>query len=151
MSQTRRTLVRLGATLAPALNDVIGGQVPLFFGNLASTLQHIQSGRLRPLAVTGAKRSQALPEVPTVAEAGLPGYEIYEWNGLFAPAGTPDAVVQRLAAAVQKALATPEVQFKIAALGGEPFAGGTAEAGKFVRDQSAQMAALIRERGITAE
>jgi tripartite-type tricarboxylate transporter receptor subunit TctC len=77
----------------PALNDVIGGQVPLFFGNLASTLQHIQSGRLRALAVTSGKRAAMLPDVPTLAEAGLAGAEIYEWNAVFAPAGTPEPVL----------------------------------------------------------
>ena len=78
----------------PALNDVIGGQVPLFFGNIASTLQHIQSGKLRALAVTSAKRSSILPDVPTLAESGVSGSVIYEWNALFAPAGTPEPVVQ---------------------------------------------------------
>lgn len=135
----------------PALNDVIGGQVPLFFGNLASTLQHIQSGRLRSLAVTGAKRSPALPQVPTVAEAGLPGYQSYEWNGLFAPVGTPEPVIGRLASSVRQALAAPEVQARIAALGGEPLAGGPAEADRFVREQAALMSTLIRERGIAPE
>ncbi len=81
---------------APALNDVIGGQVPVFFGNLASTLHHVQTGKLNPIAVTSAKRSAILPNVPTMAEAGVAGYEVYEWNALFAPVGTPDAVIARL-------------------------------------------------------
>ena len=80
----------------PALNDVIGGQVPLFFGNLASTLPHIQGGKLRALAVTSAKRSPILPDVPTLAEAGVSGAEVYEWNAVFVPAGTPEAVVGKL-------------------------------------------------------
>ena len=75
----------------PALTDVIGGQVPVFFGNVASTLQYVKQGKLRPLAVSGKKRSAALPDVPTGAEAGLPGFEMYEWNGLFAPVGTPSS------------------------------------------------------------
>ena len=86
----------------PALNDVIGGQVPLFFGNLASTLQHVQSGKLKALAVTSGKRSAILPDVPTLNESGLKGTEIYEWNAVFVPAGTPDAVVNKLAAAFQQ-------------------------------------------------
>jgi tripartite-type tricarboxylate transporter receptor subunit TctC len=135
----------------PALNDVIGGQVPVFFGNLASTLQHVQSGRLRALAVTGSSRVKTVADLPTVAESGLPGYEIHEWNGLFAPAGTPDAIVQRLAAALQKAMAAPDVQARVASLGGEVFAGGQPEAERFVQGQTAKMATLIRERGIVPE
>lgn len=134
----------------PALNDVIGGQVPLFFGNLASTLPHIQSGKLRALAVTGKHRTKVL-DVPTVAESGLPGYEIYEWNGVFAPAAAQEAVVGKLAGAVQKVVASPEVLARIAALGGEPFSGGAAEADRFVRAQLATMAKLIRERKIVVE
>ena len=135
----------------PALNDVIGGQVPVFFGNVASTLQHVQSGKLRALAVTGRSRTGALPDVPTVAQAGVPGFEMYEWNGLFAPAGTPDAVVEKLSAAMRQALAAPEVRERIAALGGEPFQGGAAEADRFVNNELQRMARLIRERSVTVE
>jgi tripartite-type tricarboxylate transporter receptor subunit TctC len=103
----------------PALNDVIGGQVPVFFGNLASTLQHIQSGKLRALAVTSGKRTPILPDVPTLAEAGVPGAEVYEWNVVLAPAGTPEPVIAKLSAALQKALDAPEVKARIATLGGE--------------------------------
>jgi len=135
----------------PALNDVMGGQVPVFFGNVASTLQHIQSGKLRALAVTGRSRAKSLPDVPTVAQSGVPGFEIYEWNGLFAPVGTPDAVVKKLESAVRQALAAPEVQQRIAALGGEPFQGGSDEAAKFVGAELERMGRLIKERSITVE
>ena len=111
----------------PALNDVIGGQVPVFFGNLASTLQHIQGGKLRALAVTSGKRTPILPDVPTLAEAGVPGAEVHEWNVVLAPAGTPEAVVGKLSAALQKALDAPEVKARIATL----------EGGKFKRDSRA--------------
>jgi tripartite-type tricarboxylate transporter receptor subunit TctC len=103
----------------PALNDVIGGQVPLFFGNLASTLQHVQSGKLKALAVTSDKRSPILPDVPTLSESGLKGTEIYEWNAVFAPANTPEPVMKKLAAAFQQALDAPEVKARVAQLGGE--------------------------------
>ncbi|WP_119157655.1 tripartite tricarboxylate transporter substrate binding protein [Caldimonas tepidiphila] len=135
----------------PALNDVIGGQVPVFFGNVASTLQHIQSGKLRPLAVSGRTRSAALPDVPTGIQAGLPGFEIYEWNGLFAPAGTPDTVVDKLSKAVQHALQSPEVKGRIAALGGEPFQGGMDESAKFVSGELERMSKLIKDRSVTVE
>ncbi|MDO5625823.1 MAG: tripartite tricarboxylate transporter substrate binding protein [Pseudomonadota bacterium] len=135
----------------PALNDVIGGQVPLFFGNLAPTLAHIQSGKLRPLAVTSAKRSALLPDVPTLAEAGMKDAEVYEWNALFAPAGTPEAVVQRLADALQKALAAPEVQKRIAQLGGEVQQTSPEQARAFIQQQTARWADVIKARSISAD
>ncbi len=135
----------------PALNDVVGGQVPVFFGNLASTLGHIQGGRLRALAVTGAKRSAILPDVPALAEAGVNGAEVYEWNVVLAPAGTPDAVVAQLSAALQKALASPEVKARIAQLGGELQGGDADAAQRFVRGQMALWAKVVKERGIVLE
>jgi tripartite-type tricarboxylate transporter receptor subunit TctC len=135
----------------PALNDVVGGQVPVFFGNLASTLGHIQSGRLRALAVTGAKRSPILPEVPALAEAGVSGAEVYEWNVVLAPAGTPDAVVAKLSAALQKALESPDVKARIAQLGGEMQAGDPDAAQRFVRGQMALWAKVVKERVIVLE
>lgn len=135
----------------PALNDVIGGQVPVFFGNLASTLQHIQSGRLRALAVTSGKRSPILPDVPTLAEAGVPGAEVYEWNVVLAPAGTPESVIARLSAALQMALDTPEVKARIATLGGDIQKGGPETAQPFVQQQMALWARVVKARGITLE
>ena len=135
----------------PALNDVIGGQVPLFFGNLASTLQHIQSGRLRALAVTSGKRAPMLPDVPTLAEAGLAGAEIYEWNAVFAPAGTPEPVLEKLSVALQKAMETPEVKARIAQLGGEIQKGGPKAAQEFIQAQIALWARLVKAKGISVE
>lgn len=132
----------------PALNDVVGGQVPLFFGNLASTLPHIQSGKLRPLAVTSGKRSALLPDVPTLEEAGVSGAEIYEWNAMFAPAGTPDAIVEKIAAALQKAMASPDVKARVAQLGGDLQKGTPEHAQQFIRQQMALWARVIQERGI---
>jgi tripartite-type tricarboxylate transporter receptor subunit TctC len=93
----------------PALNDVIGNQVPIMFDNLPSSSSHIKAGTLRALAVTTAQRAPSFPDVPTVAESGIPGYETYTWNALFAPAKTPDEVVLRLNASAKKALADPAV------------------------------------------
>jgi tripartite-type tricarboxylate transporter receptor subunit TctC len=135
----------------PALNDVIGGQVPLFFGNLASTLPHVQSGKLRALAVTAGKRSPILPDVPTLAEADVKGAEIYEWNVLLAPAATPQAVIDKLSAAFNKALDTPEVKARVAQLGGELQKGSPAQAQEFVVAQMKQWAKVIKDRGITTE
>jgi tripartite-type tricarboxylate transporter receptor subunit TctC len=135
----------------PALNDVIGGQVPLFFGNLASTLQHVQSGKLRALAVTSAKRSAILPDVPTLTESGLRGAEIYEWNAVFAPANTPDAVVNKLAAAFQYALDSPEVKARIAQLGGDIQKSSPEQSKKFLEQQITLWGRVIKERNITTE
>ncbi|WP_395690957.1 tripartite tricarboxylate transporter substrate binding protein [Piscinibacter sp.] len=132
----------------PALNDVIGGQVPLFFANVASSLGQIQSGRLRPLAVTAATRCRALPEVPTMAQAGVPGYEVLEWNPILAPAGMAPAVRDKLAAAVARAMADAEVLGRIRALGGEVFTGDPA---RFLAAQQALWARVVKERGITRE
>lgn len=135
----------------PALSDVIGGQVPLFFANLASSLAHIQSGRLRALAVTSRKRSAALPDVPTMQEAGVAAYELYEWNPLLAPAGIDADTRRQLVAAVAHAMAAPEVQERIRALGGEPFTGGVDAAEAFLRDQQQLWSRVVRERNIKVE
>ena len=135
----------------PAMTDVMGGQVPVFFANLASALGHIQAGRLRPLAVTSRSRSPALPQVPTLAEAGVPGYEVTEWNPVLAPSGVAAETRQILVAALAKALATSEVQDRIRQLGGEPFAGGVDAANRFVADQQALWARVVRQRNIKVE
>ena len=136
---------------APALNDVIGGQVPLFFGILASTLQQVKAGKLLPLAVTSGKRSPILPDVPTMAEAGVAGYEVYEWNALFAPAGTPDVVIAKIAAALQKTLDSADVKARIAQLGGEPQTAKPDVAQQFIRQQTTFWARLVKERGISLD
>jgi tripartite-type tricarboxylate transporter receptor subunit TctC len=135
----------------PALNDVIGGQVPVFFGNLASTLQHVQSGRLRALAVTADKRSPILPNIPTLSEAGVQGAQIYEWNAVFAPAGVPDAIVIRLSDALQKALDSAEVKQRIASLGGEIKNGSPDSARVFLEQQMSIWGKVIKTKGITLE
>jgi tripartite-type tricarboxylate transporter receptor subunit TctC len=135
----------------PAMIDVIGGQVPFFFANVASSLQHITGGKLKALAVTSAKRSPILPDVPTIAEAGLPGYQVYEWNVLLAPAGTPEKVMNALSGALRAALAAPEVKERVAALGGDLFAGGPAESGKFVQEQMVFWGKVVKSRGIKPE
>jgi tripartite-type tricarboxylate transporter receptor subunit TctC len=134
----------------PALNDVMGGQVPLFFANVASSLGHIQSGRLRPVAVTAKLRSRALPEVPTMEQAGVKGHEVLEWNPVLAPAGLPQPVRAQLAAAIRKAMADPEVLGRVRALGGDLFEGNEEAAAKFLKEQQALWARVVRERGITS-
>ncbi len=133
----------------PAMNDVMGGQVPLFFANVASSLGHIQAGKLRPLAVTSAVRARSLPDVPTMAQAGVADYEVLEWNPVLAPAGIAPEVRTQLVNAIRKALADPEVLGRIRALGGDAFPDATqASAGKFIQAQQAQWGKVIRERKI---
>ena len=134
-----------------ALNDVIGGQVPLFFGNLASTLQHVQSGKLRPLAVTANQRSPILPGVPTLSEVGVKGAEIYEWNAVFVPAGTPQAIVSKVAGALQHALDAPEVKQRIAQLSGEIQRATPDQAQAFIEQQMSLWGRVIKERKIAVE
>ncbi len=129
----------------PALNDVMGGQVPLFFANVASSLGHIQSGRIRPLAVTARLRTRALPDVPTMTEAGVKGHEVLEWNPVLGPAGLSAAVRDKLAAAVRKAMDDPEVLGRVRALGGDVFSGHPAE---FLKSQQALWTQVVKERGI---
>ena len=135
----------------PALNDVIGGQVPLFFANMASGLPHVKGGKLRALAVTSGKRSAALPDAPTMAEAGVPGYEVYEWNAIFAPAGTPQPVIAKLADAIAKAVQSPEFRERVGALGGVLTGYGPAEAERFVRQQTELWGGVVKAGNIKVE
>ena len=121
-----------------ALTDLIGGQVQVMFANFPGTLQHVQSGKLRVLAVNGAQRSKLLPEVPTVAESGVPGYEANTWYGVIAPAGTPRPVVMRLNAEIAKALESAEIRQFLAAEGGEAVGGSPEEFGAFIRKDVAR-------------
>jgi tripartite-type tricarboxylate transporter receptor subunit TctC len=135
----------------PALNDVVGGQVPIYFANMASGLPFVKSGRLRALAVTSATRSATLPDVPTIAESGLAGYEVYEWNAIFAPAGTPAPVIAKLAGAIAHAMGSPLVRQRVAELGGEAPGYGPAQASRFVREQAELWGRVVREAHITVQ
>ena len=108
----------------PAISDLLGGHITLMIDNMPPLLPHIQSGQLRAVAVPSAKRSKALPDVPTFEESGLKGFVVMAWKGLMAPAGTPEPIINRLHAAVVQALQTPEVRQRLSALGAEP-AGNT--------------------------
>lgn len=102
----------------PALNDVIAGQVPIFFGSVASTKQFVDSGKLNALAVTSRKRASSMPSVPTMTEAGIVSYEVYEWNALFAPAATPNIILQKLTDGISKVTQSTEFVEKVNSLGG---------------------------------
>ena len=132
----------------PALIDVMSGQVPVFFANIANSLQHIRSGKLRALAVTGDKRIDLLPDVPTVQQGGVADYAVYDWTAVFAPAATPKDIQRKLALAIQRVMATPEVRARVAELGGMVFEGDQARAAAFIRDQTALWGNVIRENNI---
>lgn len=132
----------------PAMNDVMGGHIPVFFANIASGLSHIKGGKLRALAVAKDKRIAALPDVPALGELGISGGAVFEWNGVFVPAGTPDAVVSKLAEALDVALQAPEIKQRIADLGGEIVGGGMAGAATFIAGQRSLTRSLIRDGNI---
>ncbi|WP_092142359.1 tripartite tricarboxylate transporter substrate binding protein [Cupriavidus sp. YR651] len=135
----------------PAMTDVIAGQVPLFFANVASSLQHIKAGKLRPLAVTSHARTSALPSVPTMAEAGVTGYEVYEWNAAFVPAGTPEAIVAKLSDALQKVMSSPEIRQRVTELGGEVVAAPPADATRFIDTQTRLWAKVLKDGNVKPE
>jgi len=135
----------------PALTDLIGGQVAIFIGNMPPTVPHVKSGKLRALAVTTKGRSALMPELPTMTEAGLPGYETVAWFGVFAPAGTPPEVVNRLSAEIGKIARSPEMRDKLVAMGAEPV-GGTPEEFKAVVDRDiAKWKPLAQKVGIKVD
>jgi tripartite-type tricarboxylate transporter receptor subunit TctC len=136
---------------APAVTDLIGGQIDIMFDNMPSAIQHVRNGRLKALAVTTAKRSPELPDVPTVAEAGVPGYEATSWFGMFAPANTPAPIVTRLNTALVKVLADPEVKKKLAEQGAEPYGEKPEQFAEFIRKESAKWGQVVKAAGATVD
>jgi tripartite-type tricarboxylate transporter receptor subunit TctC len=137
--------------LAPALSDLLSGQVQLMFSSMVAIVPHIKSGRLRALAVTGRQRSPLLPDVPTIAESGWPGYEAGSWYGLLAPAGTPREMVMRINAETVKALKLPAVRDHLASEGAEPIGGTPEEFAAHIRTEIARMGKVIRDGHIKME
>ena len=136
---------------APAVTDLLGGQVHLMFDNVPNVLPHVKAGKLTALGQTGVKRSALISDIPTVAEAGVPGYEVTVWFGLVAPAGTPREVIQKLNAEMLRILAMPDVRERFLAQGVEP-AGGTPEQfGEHIRAQMAKWAKVVADAGVKAE
>jgi len=132
---------------APAMVDLIAGHVTLTFATAPSAVPYVQSGRLRALGVSSAKRIPALPEVPTIAEAGVPGYEAIGWNGLTGPAGMPQAVVDRLNAEVVKILRAPDVSKRLGDLGLEPRTSTPAEFSEFLKSEVVKWAQVVKDSG----
>jgi tripartite-type tricarboxylate transporter receptor subunit TctC len=135
----------------PAVVDLLGGQVQMMFDNLPSSAPQITAGKLRPLGVTSKERSPTLPDVPTIAEAGLPGYEALSWFGVLAPAGTPDAIVAKLQEEIAAALADPAMRERLAELGAVPVGDTPAEFADFISAETAKWAKVVQEAGIKLE
>ncbi|MFY4257061.1 tripartite tricarboxylate transporter substrate binding protein [Achromobacter xylosoxidans] len=134
---------------APALTDVMGGQADIMFDTMLSSMPYVTGGKLKALAVTGAARSPAAPNVPTVAEAGLPGYEATAWNGLLGPAGTPASVVARLNSALQKVLGRADIQQKFAAQGFAPAWKTPADTARFLDAEVEKWSGVVKTSGAT--
>ena len=128
---------------APAVSDLLGNQIAIMFDNMPSVIPHVRSGKLRAIAISTAKRSPELPDVPTIAEAGVPGYEAVSWFGLFAPAATPKPVLDKLSTALSKVLANPEVQKKISAQGGETVNETPAQFAAFIRSETTKWGKVL--------
>jgi len=132
---------------SPALTDLMGGQVQLMFDNLPSSLSFIKAGKLRALAVTSAQRSATLPELPTLAESGLPGFEASSWFGILAPAGTPKAIVDKINGAVAAWLATPEAKEKLLSQGAIAAGGPPETFVKHIASETAKWAKVVKASG----
>ena len=136
---------------APALTDVISGQIQMLFSTILQAHAHLASGRLRPLAVTTVKRSRALPDLPTMQEAGVKGYEVAGWYGVVAPAKLPKPIIAKLNADIVRALKTPEVADRMAADGSEPLGTTPEQFGAHIKSEVAKWRELIQKTGIRAE
>ena len=135
----------------PAIQDVIGGQVDMMFDTTVVAGPHIQSGKVRALAVTSAKRLESLPHVPTVAESGLPGFEVVSWQGIFVPAGTPKPIIEQLHTEIQKILKQPEMQDRLKALGMQPSAMTTDQVAAFQKAEVEKWAQVIKAANVKLE
>ena len=133
---------------ADSINDTIAGRLGFTFNTVTLALPHIREGRLRPLGVSSAQRSTLLPEVPTIAEAGVPGFEFSFWNGLWAPAGTPPQVIERIAADVRRTLGEPDMRERLKLLGAEPMSMSPEEFSRFVRSEIEDAARIGKAAGI---
>lgn len=135
----------------PAISDVMGGQVDFMFSTVAASLPLITSGKLRALAISSPKRSPRLPDVPTVAETVIPNFEVYEWNGLFLPAGTPDAIASKLQSALVEVLQEEEIKKRFADLGAQLVGSTPAQFADYLKKEDAKWAEVARKGGIKAD
>ena len=136
---------------SPALTDVMAGQVPLMFDTMLTAMPFVKAGKLKALAVTSPQRSPAAPDVPTIAESGLPGYEVFAWNGLLAPAGTPKAVIAQLSEELKKAMQLPQVKEKFSVQGFAASWNTPEQFGGFLRAEVNKWAKTVKASGATLD
>jgi tripartite-type tricarboxylate transporter receptor subunit TctC len=136
---------------APALTDLIAGQINMYFSNILSAVPYVKGGRLRGLGVTSANRSVVAPDIPAIAEAGLPGYEDYNWYGVLAPKGTPKAIVDKLHTDIVHVVKSTDVEDRLTKDGAEVIANTPAEFAKFIREEIQKYAQIIKQSGLRTE
>jgi len=138
-------------TTGPALQDIISGRVSMMFADFTTAMPHVQAGTVRPLAISRIHRSSLYPDLPTMDEAGIKGFNLDAWAGLVAPAGTPPAVVTKLNAALRKVIESPDVQAKFKNVGFEGFSSTSEELGTFIKVQLGKWEKMVEDAGIKAE
>jgi tripartite-type tricarboxylate transporter receptor subunit TctC len=136
---------------APAVSDLIGGQISMLFDNMPTVLPQVKSGNLKGLATTAATRNRELPDVPTVSESGLTGFLVMSWFGLLAPAGTPADIIQKLNLAVVDIIKTPDVQARILAIGSEPSPETPAQFAAFIQAETTKWAEVVKKSGASVD
>ena len=136
---------------APAITDLIGGQVSMMIEVMPNAYQHVKAGRIRALAVTTAQRSPVAPDTPTIAESGVPGFEVSAWDGIWAPAETPPAIVDKLNEAIRKSLDDPQIKEALFQRGAEPVPGTPATLGAHVAAEAARWAKVVKDSGATVD
>jgi tripartite-type tricarboxylate transporter receptor subunit TctC len=151
-NQTGTTLLHIPYKgSGPLTNDLLGGQVTMSFDTITPVLPHIQAGKLRPLAVTTAKRSAALPDVPTLAESGLAGFDIGTWFGVLAPAGTPKPVLTRLSDEMMKVIRSPDFQKRMAEIGADPVGNTPEQMASQIKNDTEKFARLVKDAKVTID
>ena len=137
--------------IAPAVNDLLGGQVQMMFAGISTVIQHVRSGKLVALAIASPRRNPQLPDVPTVAESGLPGFEVTSWYGIVVRSGTPGAIVQKIQRDMAEALQSPEVKEKLSGLGLEPVGNSPAEFDALIKSDTKKWGGIVEKAGIRAQ
>ena len=135
----------------PAAVALMGGEIAMIFGEPATIIQHVRSGKMKAIAVTSAKRALAMPELPTMQESGIAGYDVNSWNGMLAPAGTPSAIIQRLNTEFNKIISAPEMKKRMIDNGYEPVGGAPEKFGEFIRAEIAKWAPVVKSANIRVD